>query len=339
MKIITCASYYGTGSSAITDFVSEFDNVYSCTNMEFRFIQDPDGISELEYNLVENFNRHNSGHALKRYKRLVDFYSGNIFGKKLSSIFGDNWKTISYKYIDDLTDFSFPGWWMYDLYDRGNWFYFRKRIINKILTKTVWNNRPDRVFNNMKNEMTLCSHPSEKEFLTKTQNYLHELFDCILPEGNDTIVVDQLLPPTNLKRHLRYFSDEVKVVIVDRDPRDLFVLDKYVWKDGIIPNDVETFCKWFKYTRAHRKYDDLETEQICFVRFEDLIYKYESETQSLMRWLGLLSKNHNRPQKEFDPNKSIQNTQVWKKYQQAEEEVKYIEQALEEYLYQFPDGQ
>ena len=39
-----------------------------------------------------------------------------------------------------------------------------------------------------------------------------------------------------------------------------------------------------------------------------------------------------RNEKEFDPNKSIQNTQVWKKYQQAEEEVKYIEQALEEYF-------
>ncbi|MBF1106621.1 MAG: hypothetical protein HXL52_06645, partial [Solobacterium sp.] len=56
MKIISCASYYGTGSSAITDFLSEFDNICSMTNYEFRFVQDPDGISDLEYNLVENHN-------------------------------------------------------------------------------------------------------------------------------------------------------------------------------------------------------------------------------------------------------------------------------------------
>ena len=62
MRFISCASYYGSGSSAITDFVSEFDSVYSFTDEEFRFVQDPDGISDLEYNLVENFNRHNSGH-------------------------------------------------------------------------------------------------------------------------------------------------------------------------------------------------------------------------------------------------------------------------------------
>ena len=78
MRFISCASYYGSGSSAITDFVSEFDSVYSFTDEEFRFVQDPDGVSDLEYNLVENFNRHNSGHAIKRYKKLVDFYCGNM---------------------------------------------------------------------------------------------------------------------------------------------------------------------------------------------------------------------------------------------------------------------
>ena len=54
MKVISCASYHGTGSSAITDFLGEFDNV--CFNdkiMNFGFVQDPDGISDLEYNLVE----------------------------------------------------------------------------------------------------------------------------------------------------------------------------------------------------------------------------------------------------------------------------------------------
>ena len=74
MKFITCASYYGVGSSAVTDYVSEFSSIFSFTNEEFRFIQDPDGISDLEFNLVECFNRHNSGHSLKRYKKLVIFY-------------------------------------------------------------------------------------------------------------------------------------------------------------------------------------------------------------------------------------------------------------------------
>ena len=102
MRFISCASYYGSGSSAITDFVSEFDTVYSFTDEEFRFVQDPDGVSDLEYNLVENFNRHNSGHAIKRYKKLVDFYCGNMFGKKYEKFFHVNWKKYSEKYKGEV---------------------------------------------------------------------------------------------------------------------------------------------------------------------------------------------------------------------------------------------
>lgn len=335
MRFISCASYYGTGSSAVTDYVSEFDNVFSFTDEEFRFIQDPDGISDLEFNLVECFNRHNSGHALKRYKRLVDFYNGNVFGKKYRSFFGDQWKKASYKYINSLTDFTFPGWWQYDLYDRGNWFYFRKRILNKILHETIWKKKPERTLNTMRKEMTYASHPSEEKFLNCTRDYIESLFSFVTPSKYNTVMVDQLLPPMNLQRYLRYFKNNIKVVVVDRDPRDLFVLEKYVWKDGIIPNDVETFCKWYHYTRNHRKKESMNTSEVKFIHFEDLIYKYDSETVLLRKWLNLDEKDHKYQKKFFDPDKSINNTHVWNRYPQSKEEIRYISQKLPEYLYDF----
>ncbi|WP_031492589.1 hypothetical protein [Succinivibrio dextrinosolvens] len=335
MRFITCSSYYGTGSSAITDFVSEFDNVYSFTNEEFRFIQDPDGISDLEFNLVECFNRHNSGHSLKRFKRLVDFYSGNVFGKKYSNFFGDNWKKVSYEYIDSLIDFSYHGWWMYDLYDRGPFFYFRKRIINKILHLTLWRNNHDRVLNTMKNEVTYCSHPSEEKFLSLTREFIYKLFSSVNFDSKDIVLVDQLLPPNNLNRYLRYFDNNIQTVVVDRDPRDLFVLDKYVWKDGIIPNDPDIFCKWFEYTRSHRKTENLNTDQIHFIRFEDLIYDYDNTTRELIDWLKLDSSLHSRPRQSFNPDYSIKNTKVWRKIPECKNEIKIIENKLSEYLYNF----
>lgn len=337
MRFITCASYYGTGSSAVTDYVSEFDTVYSFTNEEFRFIQDPDGISDLEFNLVECFNRHNSGHALKRYKRLVDFYCGNVFGCKYTAFFGDKWKKCSYEYIEALTDFTYHGWWMYDLYDRGSFFYFRKRILNKLLHMTIWRGQIDRQYNSMKSEITYGSHPSKEKFLKCTQDYIHNLFHSVVPKDMEILMVDQILPPMNLQRYLRYFKDPVQVVVVDRDPRDVFILDKYVWKDGILPNDVETFCKWFKYTRAHRKEENLNTDNIRFVRFEDLIYKYGDTTSQLRDWLGLSEKDHKRVGQIFNPNISKSNTQTWKDLPQSKNEIEYIEANLSEYLYKFPD--
>lgn len=333
MRFITCASYYGSGSSAVTDFVSEFSSVYSFTNEEFRFVQDPDGIADLEYNLVENFNRHNSGHAIKRYKRLVDFYCGNFFGKKYESFFHGNWKSYSDAYINELVDFTYPGWWQYDLLDKGRWFYFRKRILNKILRLTLWHNQPERTLNTMKKEITYCAHPSEEKFLKCTQKYIESLFGSVC-NGARILMVDQFVPPTNLNRYLRYFND-IKVVVVDRDPRDVFVLEKYVWKDGIIPTDAELFCKWFKYTRGHRKNEKVDQDNVLYVQFEDLVYKYDTTAQKLMDWLGLAYKDWNRRKEIFNPDKSIRNTQTWKKMNCYLDEIEYIEKELGEYLYNF----
>ena len=333
MRFISCASYYGSGSSAITDFVSEFDGVFSFTDEEFRFVQDPDGISDLEYNLVENFNRHNSGHALKRYKKLVDFYCGNMFGKKYEAFFLGNWKKYSYEYISNLTEFTYTGWWQYDLIDKGSFFYFRKRILNKIFRMTIWRNKPERTLNTMKNEITYCSHPSEDDFLKYTREYIEFLFSSV-SNGANTVMVDQIVPPTNLTRYLRYFND-IKVVVVDRDPRDIFILEKYVWKDGVIPTDVEAFCKWFKYTRAHRKNEALESDSVRYVQFEDMIYSYEKTTKMLIDWLGLSEERHHEKNKFFNPDRSIRNTQTWKKIQCNQDEIRFIEKELSEYLYNF----
>lgn len=333
MRFITCASYYGSGSSAITDFVSEFDTVYSFTDEEFRFLQDPDGIANLEWNLVHHFDRHNSGHALKRFKKLVDLYCGNIFGKKYKAFFGENWKKYSYQYIKDLTDFTYNGWWVWDLYDRGEFYYFRKRIGNKLLKKTVWKNQPERTLNTMKNELTYCSHPTEEKFLKLTREYIEQLFSSVCGEA-ETVMVDQIVPPTNLAYFLRYFND-IKVAVVDRDPRDVFILEKYVWKDGIIPTDVETFCKWFEYTRSHRANDNLNTDNIQYIQFEDLIYHYDETSTSIAKWLDLDEAHHTKKRQIFNPSKSLHNTQTWKKYTCDMKEIQYIESRLSDYLYDF----
>ncbi len=333
LRIISCASYYGTGSSAVTDYLSEFESIYSFTNEEFRFVQDPDGIADLEYNLVENFNRHNSGHALKRYRRLVDLNSGNMFARKYSRFFGDRWKKYSYDYIEKLTDFKYRGWWQYDLIDRGMFFYFRKRIINKILKETVWRNQPDRALNTMKKEITYCAHPSQEKFLSLTRSYIDELFSSV-SEGFDTVMVDQIVPPTNLQRYLRYFND-IRVAVVDRDPRDIFVLDKYVWKDGVLPGDADKFCLWYKYTREHRKRETFDGKNVVFIRFEDLVYRYDETSRFIDSWLSLSESDHTGRFSHFNPSDSMKNTQTWKTVRAARDEISLIEKELEEYLYPF----
>lgn len=332
MRIISCAGYYGTGSSAITDYISEFENVYSLTEYEFRFLHDPDGISDLEYNLVENHNRHNSGHALKRYKRLVDFYAGNKWISRYEPFFDNKWKKISYEYINELTDFTYNGWWQYDLLDRGEVFYYRKMLLNKILKRTVWRNNSEKVLNVLPHEVTYCSKPSEEKFIKCTNRYLNKLFKAANKGNKPSLMVDQIVPPSNLNRYLRYF-DDIKVFVVERDPRDLYILEKYIWKGNIIPiDDVQIFCKWYRYTREHRKTEKYDVEKVFFVQFEDLIYKYEETTSQIDQWLQFTNVKKKK-RKNFDPKKSISNTRLWTKYEKEEKNIRYIENELREYLY------
>ena len=245
---------------AIVDYFSEFSSCFSFGDYEFRFVHDPNGIADLEYNLVENHNRNNSGYALKKYRQQVDFLHGNRFIQRYEPYFEGKWKDISYQYIDKLTDFSYRGYWFYDVLDKGNAYYVVCRIINKILQKSVWRlNRKNKIENNLNelpNEFTLCSRPSES-FFSLTREYIDTLIGTANIKRRPFVVVDQIVPASNLMRYLRYFND-ITVYLVDRDPRDIYYLAKYVWKIRIIPTEnAETFCKWYKYSREHRK-----TEQV-----------------------------------------------------------------------------
>lgn len=331
MKIISCASYYGSGSSAITDLISEFNNVYSLTEYEFRFVHDPDGISDLEYNIVENFNRHNSGHAIKRFLKLSTFNSGTFFNKRYESFFDNQYLKLTKEYIESLTDFKFQGYWFYDLYDKGKIYYYFKQIQYKILTKFF-----NRRYNIFPKEITYASHPTEEKFLKETRKYINSLFLIANKKNKEYIMVDQIVPSSNLDRYIRYF-DDINVIVVDRDPRDIFVLEKYIWKTKVIPtNDVNIFCEWFLYTRE--RLNKSNNGKVYYIKFEDLIFNYQEEKIKIMKFLNFSEERHINKFKYFNPKKSILNTEVWKKLEVNTLEIKIIEKRLKDYLYPFEES-
>ena len=68
VKLVTSTGYGWSGSSVIYNYLQEFDNVCVMPEyFEFRMVQEPDGISDLEYNLVENNHRDNTNHAIKQF--------------------------------------------------------------------------------------------------------------------------------------------------------------------------------------------------------------------------------------------------------------------------------
>lgn len=331
MKIITSASYYGSGSSALTDLVAEYKNVKDLSDFEFRFLHDLDGIRDLEYHLVDNQNRQNSGHALKRFKKLCKFNEGNYISKRYSAFIDKSkYSQVVDRYINKLLDFQYPGWWFYDLYDKGVFVYYILQIYNHAFRKIF-----KRKSNLLPHENLYYSFPTKHKFIEASKQFIKEMLDLLNEEKLEYLEVDQLLPSSNIEEYLKYFSDEIFVFVVDRDPRDIYILSKYFWEDsGICPKDPYIFCQWYKSIRNLDKYDKHICNNIYRIQFEDLVYDYDNIVCKIENITGLRPNDHNCKFAKFNPKASVVNTRLWERYPNSME-ISIIEKQLHEYLYDY----
>ena len=77
------------------------------------------------------------------------------------------------------------------------------------------------------------------------------------------------------------------------------------------------------------------TDKILFIQFEDLIYNYDAIVTQIENFVGC--HNHKYCKKYFDPDISINNTQLFNnpQYQKNLKEIQYIEKNLSNYLFNF----
>ena len=325
MKVITCASYHGTGSSALTDLMTEYSSVKSLGDYEFPFAYMSDGISDLEFHLTECHNRHGSGYALKQFEKISKFNAGTWFNKRYEPFFNGKYWELTEKYINELLDFKLKGHHMRDALDRGVFFYYFQNIVTKLFKKIGID------VNFLPGEYLYHSHPSKEKFLRCTRHYTHQLLEAANNSNTDWLMIDQLMPSSNIMRCLRYFEDEIYTFVVDRDPRDVYLTNKYVWKENVVPTDPHMFCKWYKYIHDSSKNESWDNSKVMKINFEDLIYRYNDAVSKIESFLGISSVNHYLKFTKLNPKRSVNNTRLWEKYH--DKGVSVLEKELFDYLY------
>lgn len=335
--ILTTTGFYATGSSAISDLLSECENVSCPGDYEFRFVHDPGGISDLEYNLIENPNRHNSSQALKNFIKISKLLDHVWFVKRYRKLMGKDYMQLTTKYVNALSESQYFGAWHYDVYEKGNLFYIISRIYshaNQILHK-IFGIPIDSWGLISKKTPAYLTITNEEKFLRETRKYITEVANLLNKKKREYVFLDQIVPPSNLKRYVRYF-DNIRIIVVDRDPRDVFIGEKEVYRGSVAPEyDIEKFCEWYRWTREIY-YSEERLDCVLNVRFEDLIYRYNETIERIFAHFGINKAQHLYPKRYFNPKKSIVNTQSWKRYPQYEKEIKVIEDKLSEYCYLFP---
>lgn len=334
MNKIIISGFMGSGSSAVTDLLSEYNKI-NARNKDFEYVllHCPNGVFDLEDKLLIGNNMIRSDEAIRTFhKTMQELYSKKIwwFCNYKEKVSIDFMKIVD-KYIDKITDFEYDGYW-YEHEKITNLMSLENTaisILKKINIKLIRH----RLYNN-KIKISLINH---KDFYKYTKDFLNDFF-CLLnyENKNETLVLDQLLLPYNLYRAKNYFDHNTKIIVVHRDPRDVFILNKYVWKPKDVavpfPEDVEEFCAYYnKIMKSIKDYSD--NPNILDINFEDLIYNYDITVKKIEQFCNL-DKNIARYEY-FNPNISKKNTNIKLNNDISNSEKEYIKQNLEEYLYDF----
>jgi hypothetical protein len=351
--LLTATGYGGTGSSAVTNILEEFETVKSFGDSEFQFTSYSDGIADLENIFIEGHPM-KTDLAVKRFMRFADILSTYGHYKKC---FNGNFRKIVDEYIKDIISISWDGWWPHhtneiDGYNKKHGLYINvvsqiySKYLNAVLLEKSYepSGWQPTYFPQTKVYYTHLHDINEIEsFLNKTRKFTDALLHEAVNSENkyNYILLDQAIPPTNFSQHIRYFSDP-KLIIVDRDPRDLYVVNKAYWGEGWIPSsNVELFIRWYTQTRKLRKnelmnFNCTHDNKVLFIPFESLIYEYDNSITKIFDYTGLSSNEHINKLKFFNPELSIKNTQFFLDYPELISDIKIIEQHLGDYCYDFP---
>lgn len=340
-KKVAVTGYSGTGSSAIVDYLKEFNNfeVALSENYEHVVLYYPDTIFDLGSKLLYNNDPLRSDEAIKQFRKKMDFLFKKDFGwfGSYEKLIGEDFKKLVDKYLANICQGEINSFWYYNYANVK--FSITKCVIQLgaklILKRPIYKWGRKYVIDKSKMEYSFIN---EKDYNVYTKQFIEGYCELCEDKDRSTYVYDHLIWPSQANRFVS-ITDKFKVIILHRDPRDLFFINKYYWcspkvkTPGTYPLDVNIFCDYFIGLKRDGAED---SNDVLNLNFEDLVYAYESTTSKVKLFLDISESENPNKFLHFDPKKSIMNTQVFVGKSEWTEELKVIEEKLADYLYAFP---
>lgn len=245
------------------------------------------------------------------------------------------------EFITEICEYCVPGHWEYHY---GNNKFNMRKLIGSI-KRTITGTQIIGDFYKMPSFNTEAkvyySFIKADEFFNAASKFITQFLKLMKGDAQEeNLILNHFLLPHNLYRIPYYFGDDFRIIVVDRDPRDVFVMEKYRTRNdhSLLPcDDVNEYVSFWRALReAERKVDD---NRIIRISFEDLIYKYDETITKIEKMCGLKAADHNKKGIIFDPIKSSYNTQLFRLDSKWNDEINYIEKYLSDYLYVFPENE
>lgn len=328
--IIGICGYGYTGSSAIVDLLKEYEELdvlvknFSYT-FEFTLPYEPDGLLDLEYHLTKAPAKHlKSDMAIYRFKQITNWQRN-----PMNRVTNGQFQQLTDNYLNSLIQVAYKCRRVDSRRNNRLQIYFEKGlgVLQRKLEKTFKRHIPIA----KEDERYVSVYP--ENFLKLTQDYVRDILKAGESSPQAIRLIDQPFPPNNPEDVFHFFDDPYAIV-VDRDPRDIYVMIKhFAFRSGrFIPSDsVEDFVNHYRMVRRRR--EDEDPGRVLRIQFEDLIYRYEETVEKLEQFLKI--RKHSFKGKYFKPMVSIRNTQMMDMFPEDKEAIAYIEKELPEYLFPF----
>lgn len=339
MKVVDLSGYMFSGKSAVTDILREFKGLYvPDKRSELDILRSADGLMDLKL-AYEHWSPIRSDLALRRFKKLTE-----VFGRKPKTLM-DKLFRIGYSYDEKIPNFnaitkefvdklSLAQWemdWPYEAANVSALEIFFLKMKYLLFKGSSWP------------RINYHLTGGGADFLIHAKEYLVKLFSQLHDVNQGMIVTHNMLEPYSPESFFCFF-DDIKVIIVDRDIRDIYT-SSWTFSEGFNDNipvfskiigafDVDIFMKRQKLLRQKAKQTH---KQILRLRFEDLVFSYEESIEEIKSFLGLSTEEHFKKGHYFKPKESSKTIGMWRNVsEKLQPGIKKIEENFPENLYYGP---
>lgn len=341
--IIPITGYMGSGSSAVINLLDEYSSIKSVPQLGRVYEHIPfyfrGGLFDLYSTLKDGTSPMNSDANINRFLEAMRVLNDNkfIWCGNYKSMFGSRFMDINYEFISRISSKYHAINVNHYTGTRFSFYRLARQIGARVLLgRKVYYPGIQVSFDKNQSYIGL---PTKEELDAAAKKYTADYFALFTNGEEGRYVFDHTILPQQIDAFSDCFEDNVKIIVVNRDPRDIFLLNKYVWfappigrGKPFFPTDVKEFAAlWKRMVKP-----SFNTKKCLVINFEDLIYQYERTVAIIEKYLEIDSSCHVRPKTELIPEQSIENTQVFNVKDEWAEEVSCFSDELGEYLYKFP---
>lgn len=184
------------------------------------------------------------------------------------------------------------------------------------------------------NDILFLKDFTVKEYRNWSRKLLNSILSIIRQATSDksVLVLDQIVNDFefDIERYKDYLPN-LKIIMVYRDPRDVYTFAKNSNIGWIPHKSGEVFVKWYKIVTKH--FDIHEKKQYMVVQFEHLVCNYEETKSAIEQYVGLDYATHIKKGACLDVSKSKQNLCIWCSQPDMKDAYEEIHHHLSELCY------